>query len=186
MAGEERVTKLKIDNVKKVYQTRNGEMTALNGVNLDIKENEFICVVGPSGCGKSTLLNIIAGLTGNLKIEYKIKPLMTQDELWLKKYQEVKAFIIETHHRAGHTHAQIGKRAAALDHRAGGVLHHVGRGGQRRLLAKIQKQVLAIGQVQRHETAAADVPGFGVGHGQGKGNGDSRIHGIPAFNDNYL
>ena len=37
-------------------------MTALNGVNLDIKENEFICVVGPSGCGKSTLLNIIAGL----------------------------------------------------------------------------------------------------------------------------
>ena len=62
MAGEERVTKLKIDNVKKIYQTRKGEMTALNGVNLDIKENEYICVVGPSGCGKSTLLNIIAGL----------------------------------------------------------------------------------------------------------------------------
>ena len=62
MAGEERVTKLKIDNVKKIYQIRKGEMTALNGVNLDIKENEFICVVGPSGCGKSTLLNIIAGL----------------------------------------------------------------------------------------------------------------------------
>ena len=59
MAGEERVTKLKIDNVKKIYQTRKGEMTALNGVNLDIKENEFICVVGPSGCGKSTLLNIL-------------------------------------------------------------------------------------------------------------------------------
>ncbi len=35
---------------------------ALNGVSLDIYENEFICVVGPSGCGKSTLLNIIAGL----------------------------------------------------------------------------------------------------------------------------
>ena len=37
-------------------------LIALNGVNLDIMENEFICVVGPSGCGKSTLLNIIAGL----------------------------------------------------------------------------------------------------------------------------
>ena len=37
-------------------------MTALNGVNLDIHENEFVCVVGPSGCGKSTLLNIIGGL----------------------------------------------------------------------------------------------------------------------------
>ena len=37
-------------------------MVALNGVSLDIHENEFVCVVGPSGCGKSTLLNIIAGL----------------------------------------------------------------------------------------------------------------------------
>ena len=59
MAGEERVTKLKIDNVKKIYQTRKGEMTALNGVNLDIKENEFICVIGPSGCGKSTFLKTL-------------------------------------------------------------------------------------------------------------------------------
>ena len=41
-----------------------GRMVALNGVDLDIMENEFICVVGPSGCGKSTLLNIIAGLFG--------------------------------------------------------------------------------------------------------------------------
>ncbi len=62
MAGEERNIKVKIDNVKKIYNSRNGEMIALNGVNLDIYENEFICVVGPSGCGKSTLLNIIAGL----------------------------------------------------------------------------------------------------------------------------
>ena len=62
MAGEKRNIKLKIDNVKKIYNSRNGEMIALNGVNLDIAENEFICVVGPSGCGKSTLLNIIAGL----------------------------------------------------------------------------------------------------------------------------
>ena len=62
MAGEERSVKVKIDNVKMVFNPRKGEMTALNGVNLDIHENEFITVVGPSGCGKSTLLNIIAGL----------------------------------------------------------------------------------------------------------------------------
>ena len=62
MAGEERNIKVKIDNVKKIYNSRNGEMIAVNGVSLDIYENEFICVVGPSGCGKSTLLNIIAGL----------------------------------------------------------------------------------------------------------------------------
>src|SRR5574344_754617 len=62
MAGEERNIKVKIDNVKKSYQGRTGEVIALNGVNLDIKDNEFVTVVGPSGCGKSTLLNILAGL----------------------------------------------------------------------------------------------------------------------------
>ena len=59
MAGD---NKLKIENVYKEYDTSKGKMVALNGANLDIAENEFICVVGPSGCGKSTLLNIIAGL----------------------------------------------------------------------------------------------------------------------------
>lgn len=62
MAREERNIKVKIDQVKKVYNGRTGEMVALNGVDLDIADNEFVCVVGPSGCGKSTLLNIIAGL----------------------------------------------------------------------------------------------------------------------------
>lgn len=62
MAGEERNIKVHIQDVKKIYSGRQGEMIALNGVNLDIMNNEFICVVGPSGCGKSTLLNIIAGL----------------------------------------------------------------------------------------------------------------------------
>ena len=67
MAGEARNlngdVRVKIDNVRKVFNTRKGEMVALNGVSLDIHDNEFISVVGPSGCGKSTLLNIIAGLT---------------------------------------------------------------------------------------------------------------------------
>lgn len=62
MAGEDKSVKLKIENVYKEYEGRKGKMVALNGIDLDIRENEFICVVGPSGCGKSTLLNIIAGL----------------------------------------------------------------------------------------------------------------------------
>lgn len=62
MAGNNPAVKVKIDDVVKRFNSRNGEVVALNGVNIDIKENEFVCVVGPSGCGKSTLLNIIAGL----------------------------------------------------------------------------------------------------------------------------
>lgn len=54
---------IKIDGVKKIYPVENGDdVVALNGIDLEIKKNEFICVVGPSGCGKTTLLNIIAGL----------------------------------------------------------------------------------------------------------------------------
>jgi NitT/TauT family transport system ATP-binding protein len=62
LAGKAGKLKLKIDQVRKTFESRNGEVVALNGISLDIMENEFITVVGPSGCGKSTLLNIIAGL----------------------------------------------------------------------------------------------------------------------------
>lgn len=54
--------KVQIRNVKKTYKSSRGDVVALNGFDLDIRENEFICVVGPSGCGKSTILNILAGL----------------------------------------------------------------------------------------------------------------------------
>ena len=56
-------TLIKISGVRKEYKVEAGpNVVALNGVDLEIKRNEFICVVGPSGCGKTTLLNIIAGL----------------------------------------------------------------------------------------------------------------------------
>lgn len=50
--------------LKKFYYTDEIETTALNNVNIDIKEGEFVAIMGPSGCGKSTLLNII-GLLDN-------------------------------------------------------------------------------------------------------------------------
>ncbi len=55
---------LSIKDVSKVYPTAKGPAVILDGVNLDINEGEFICLIGHSGCGKSTLLNMIAGFNG--------------------------------------------------------------------------------------------------------------------------
>ena len=53
---------LEIKGVSKQFFADGKEMIALQDINLNIDENEFVCFIGPSGCGKTTLLRIIAGL----------------------------------------------------------------------------------------------------------------------------
>jgi len=50
---------IKTKNLKKIYTTEEVETTALNDINLGVKEGEYVAIMGPSGCGKSTLLNIL-------------------------------------------------------------------------------------------------------------------------------
>ncbi len=52
---------LEIQKVTLEYQSQSGSIKALDSLNLNIYQHEFVCVLGPSGCGKSTLLKIIAG-----------------------------------------------------------------------------------------------------------------------------
>ncbi len=55
---------IKIQNICKVFRTDEIETTALDNVNFEIQDGEFVAIMGPSGCGKSTLLNIL-GLLDN-------------------------------------------------------------------------------------------------------------------------
>ena len=50
---------ISMQGVTKIYRTKEIETVALEGVNLDVHEGEFLSVMGPSGCGKSTMLNIM-------------------------------------------------------------------------------------------------------------------------------
>ena len=53
---------LQVKNISKRYKTGDLIQTALNGVSLNLRDNEFVAILGPSGSGKTTLLNIIGGL----------------------------------------------------------------------------------------------------------------------------
>lgn len=71
---------IKTIGLSKIFRTESVQTTALNDINLEISEGEFIAIMGPSGCGKSTLLNIL-GLLDN----------PTSGELWFLD-QEVSRF----------------------------------------------------------------------------------------------
>jgi putative ABC transport system ATP-binding protein len=50
---------IRMEQVSKLYRTERIETTALDNINLDVEEGEFISIMGPSGCGKSTLLHLM-------------------------------------------------------------------------------------------------------------------------------
>src|SRR5690625_4483251 len=64
---------LQLSSIKKTYKTGDFVQTALDGVSIAFRENEFVAILGASGSGKTTLLNIIGGLdqydAGELEIE---------------------------------------------------------------------------------------------------------------------
>lgn len=53
---------LRLKDINKKYQAKNGELEAIKNVSFSVNKGEFVSIIGPSGCGKSTLLSIIAGL----------------------------------------------------------------------------------------------------------------------------
>ncbi|MEP1740073.1 MAG: ABC transporter ATP-binding protein [Kangiellaceae bacterium] len=82
---------LKLHDLSRIYQTDDIETMALNSVNIEIEQGEFVAIMGPSGCGKSTLLNIIGMLDNPSEGKYLF---MDEDISW---YPESKLAQIRKH-----------------------------------------------------------------------------------------
>jgi nitrate/nitrite transport system ATP-binding protein len=64
---------LVIENLTKIYSSVKGPNVVLDGIDLSVKEGEFICVIGHSGCGKSTLLNMVSGFNTPTEGEVRLQ-----------------------------------------------------------------------------------------------------------------
>lgn len=62
-APEKAEAVIALRDVTKVFDSRRGQVHALDKINLSVRNKEFVCILGSSGCGKSTILGMIAGLT---------------------------------------------------------------------------------------------------------------------------
>jgi putative ABC transport system ATP-binding protein len=88
-----------IRELQRVYQVGEELVRALNGVDLDIAQNEYVAIMGPSGSGKSTLMNILGCLDtptgGSYRLKDKEIGKLSDDELARIRNQEI-GFVFQT------------------------------------------------------------------------------------------
>jgi NitT/TauT family transport system ATP-binding protein/sulfonate transport system ATP-binding protein len=69
--------KIVVDDIRKSFETRKGELPVVGGISLAIGEGEFVAIVGPSGCGKSTLMKMLCGFerpdSGSVTIDGQVR-----------------------------------------------------------------------------------------------------------------
>ena len=154
---------LKLDNIVKVYETGGENVTALRGVSLCFRENEFVAVLGQSGCGKTTLLNIVGGLDQYTSGDLIINGRSTKefkDSDWDAYRNHSIGFVFQSYNLIPHqsvlanvelalTLSGVGK--AERRRRASEALEKVGLGSQ----MKKRPNQLSGGQMQRVAIARA-------------------------------
>ena len=79
---------IRTENLTRIFRTEEVETIALNGVNIEVEDGEFIAIMGPSGCGKSTLLNILGLLDSPTEGKY----LLNNEEVGHLKERERTAY----------------------------------------------------------------------------------------------
>ena len=96
---------LEIKNISKTYKTGNLVQKALDGVSLNLRDNEFVAILGPSGSGKTTLLNIIGGLdrydSGDLIINH-VSTKNYKDKDWDSYRNHTIGFVFQSYNLIPH------------------------------------------------------------------------------------
>ncbi len=96
---------LEIKNISKTYKTGNLVQKALDGVSLNLRDNEFVAILGPSGSGKTTLLNIIGGLdrydSGDLIINH-VSTKNYKDKDWDSYRNHIIGFVFQSYNLIPH------------------------------------------------------------------------------------
>ena len=98
--SDERTTLISLRNITKTFGSGENQVQVLKGVNLDIREGEFLVILGESGCGKSTMLNIIGGMdqptSGSMIFDGKDYAVATEEELTVFRRDSV-GFIFQAY-----------------------------------------------------------------------------------------
>ncbi len=92
---------IKLEQISKTYRTNEIQTLALDNINFEVREGEFVSVMGPSGCGKSTLLNIIGLLDEPDKgrVELARQPIdLYEDKKTAKMRNMLVGFIFQSFH----------------------------------------------------------------------------------------
>ena len=96
---------LQLRDLRKTYTTGDFTQVALDGVSLDLRDNEFVAILGPSGSGKTTLLNIIGGLdryeSGDLVIN-GVSTRQYKDRDWDAYRNHTIGFVFQSYNLIGH------------------------------------------------------------------------------------
>ena len=92
---------INLNNINKIYRTKTIETMALNNINLNVAEGEFLSIMGPSGCGKSTLLNVMGLLddatSGEVRISNQDVTKYSKNQLAAFRNSEL-GFIFQSFH----------------------------------------------------------------------------------------
>lgn len=84
---------LELSHVEKIYGEKENQVKALNDINIQVKEGEFVAIVGTSGSGKSTLLNLVGGLDtptkGKILVKDKEINLLSRKELTIFRRRNI-------------------------------------------------------------------------------------------------